>query len=595
MTRPQRLTLWILSILIAVTRFVPLARAPWDWDEVLFCLAMRDYDVGTHHPHPPGFPLFIALANLVRFFTSSDFRALQTVNVVASFFVFPLMFAMARAFRFSYRTSLVAAILFAFLPNVWLYGGTAFSDMAALVLFMLATVLFVDSAPGKALDRRRYWLAAFVLGLASLIRPQNALVLIYPWIAAAARFVRAKQYRVIILGIVITVLVAVIGYGAAMMATGPDRFIGALLGHKDFVARTDTLQNPARPPLGTIVRMQLDPYVAGKVSILINLFVLLGMLRGPRRSTIEILLTFAPFFLFMTFILSHLGFSRLSLSYSPGVVMLAAEGMFAAGVLASRVIRWKPEAIQTGVAAAALALILGRLIWWTLPAFDEPRRTLAPPTATVLWIRQHVPKRTTLYVDEGMWPWARYYLPEYKQIRVPGLRAKDVVDWREGWFIRPGNSGSVGAVPFRRPHNRTWNVVAQRYFETYAIPVAEHVYFGKGWYDEESFAEEAWRWMEPEATALLPPVGPNGELVMAFTVPTHELKKPIRVTFELNGEPLGDVVCRVPTNDVRFVALNGRTGRPNVLRMTVSDRMIAEGDPRPLALQLHAYGWKPLQ
>ncbi|HEX7155211.1 MAG TPA: hypothetical protein VF618_27325 [Thermoanaerobaculia bacterium] len=592
MTRQQRVMVVLGSIVVGLTRFMPLARAPWDWDEVLFCLAMRDYDVGVHHPHPPGFPLFIALANVVRFFTASDFRALQAVNVIASLFLFPLMFYVARAFRFSFRSAFVAAGLFAFLPNIWFYGGTAFSDTAALALFLLAMALYLDSGT----EARRYYAAAAVLGLAMLIRPQNALVLIYPWIAAAVRLARAKQLRTLILGSVLTTLIVLAGYGAAMMATGQERFVAAFLGHKEFVEKTDTLQNPARPPLGEIVRMQLDPYVAGKVSILVNLLVLLGLVRGlvrgPRRPVIETLLTFAPFFLFMTFILSHLGFSRLSMSYAPAVVMLAAEGMFAAGALAGMVVRWKWT--EVAVATAALLVILGRLIPWTLPAFTEPRTTLAPPTATVHWVRQHVPKGTTLYVDEGMWPWARYWLPEYEQIRVPGLKAKDVRDWREGWFIRPGNSGSLAAVPFRRPHNRTWNIVAQRYFETYAIPVSQYIAFRDGWYDEEAFADEAWRWMAPEGVAWLPPVGQHAELVMAFTVPTDDVKKPILVTFELNGEPLGEVLCKVPTNDVRFVARNGRSDRPNELRMTVSDVIRAEGDPRPLALQLHAYGWKGL-
>jgi hypothetical protein len=57
----KRLTL-VLALVIAATRLLALARSPWDWDELLFCYAVRDYDVPAHHPHPPGYPLFIVLA-----------------------------------------------------------------------------------------------------------------------------------------------------------------------------------------------------------------------------------------------------------------------------------------------------------------------------------------------------------------------------------------------------------------------------------------------------------------------------------------------------------------------------------------------------
>ena len=55
----------------------------WDWDEALFCLGMRSYDVTNHHPHPPGFPVFIATAKLLRLIIPSDFRALQVINLGA--------------------------------------------------------------------------------------------------------------------------------------------------------------------------------------------------------------------------------------------------------------------------------------------------------------------------------------------------------------------------------------------------------------------------------------------------------------------------------------------------------------------------------
>src|SRR6266498_3794574 len=62
-----------LTVLVALTRFLALSKSIWDWDEALFCLALRDYNVVFHHPHPPGFPLFVGVAKLVRLVVRDDF------------------------------------------------------------------------------------------------------------------------------------------------------------------------------------------------------------------------------------------------------------------------------------------------------------------------------------------------------------------------------------------------------------------------------------------------------------------------------------------------------------------------------------------
>src|SRR4051812_23697571 len=138
----ERLTLWLLSAFVALTRIPALSRSLWDWDEALFCFAMQDYDVPAYRPHPPGFPLFIAAARTVRTLSSmSDFHALQAIAFLSSCALFPLAVLLARSLRFSMRTSMLAALLFVFFPNVWFYGGTAFSDIPAIALTLAAAAL----------------------------------------------------------------------------------------------------------------------------------------------------------------------------------------------------------------------------------------------------------------------------------------------------------------------------------------------------------------------------------------------------------------------------------------------------------------------
>src|SRR5258706_6422680 len=204
-----------LTILVAATRLLALSKSIWDWDEGLFCLALRDYNVVFHHPHPPGFPLFIAAAKLLRLVVHDDFHALRAVSLIASLFVFPALYAFARALRFPFRTSVIAALLFSFLPNVWFWGGTAFSDVFAMVLFLAGGALLLrrDASP------RSYLIGSLLFAGTLLVRPQNVL-LAYPWFLASWRRVRAHRLRDAVVSAALITVLVLAGYGLAARATG---------------------------------------------------------------------------------------------------------------------------------------------------------------------------------------------------------------------------------------------------------------------------------------------------------------------------------------------------------------------------------------
>src|SRR5687768_14726827 len=195
-TSNQRRVLFGLTILVGLTRFIPLSRGPWDWDEILFCMALGNYDVALHQPHPAGFPLFILLGKFARLFADSDFHALQAVNVVASLFVFPVMFAVARAFRLDFIASVSAALLFSFMTNIWFYGGTAFSDPLGMVLFLCAIAAYLTAGTST----RRYVVASVLMAAGILVRPQNAVVAVFPWTIATVRLLRARNFRAVVAG-----------------------------------------------------------------------------------------------------------------------------------------------------------------------------------------------------------------------------------------------------------------------------------------------------------------------------------------------------------------------------------------------------------
>ncbi|HEX9161764.1 MAG TPA: DUF2723 domain-containing protein, partial [Thermoanaerobaculia bacterium] len=238
----ERIVFWSVAAVCAASRFLAMARSMWDWDEALFCLGMRSYDVTLHHPHPPGFPVYIAMAKLLRFVIPSDFRALQAVNLIAGALVFPAMFLLARELKLRFETSVIAAALFAFFPNVWFFGGTAFSDVPSIVLVIFAAVFLLRGRDST----RDYWLGTFLLALSIGIRPQNLLVGLFPGALATFR----RPARDVVVAVIIGVIVVGIAFGSAIYATGTYRdYMNTVRAHGDYIARIDSFRAPDRPAL----------------------------------------------------------------------------------------------------------------------------------------------------------------------------------------------------------------------------------------------------------------------------------------------------------------------------------------------------------
>src|SRR5690349_8154835 len=102
MTAGEKLAAWLIGAFVAISRLLALSKTPWDSDEGLFMSALRHYDVRVHHPHPPGFPLYIALAKPLTFL--GEFHALQLLSFLAAIAIVPSMIFLGRALGISVRT-----------------------------------------------------------------------------------------------------------------------------------------------------------------------------------------------------------------------------------------------------------------------------------------------------------------------------------------------------------------------------------------------------------------------------------------------------------------------------------------------------------
>jgi hypothetical protein len=621
LARWEKITLLVLTLVVAVSRLLALSKTMWDWDEALFASALRDYDVVSHHPHPPGFPLFILAAKMVRFAFHSDFRALQSIVLAGALLLFPLLFAFARELRLPFLTAAGGALLYVFLPNVWFYGGTAFSDIPANAILLAACTLLLRGCR----SRRSYFAGALLLGLAAGFRPQT--LLMGCAVSLLASFVRLTdvtagdlrgRLRDFFAVIAIGALAASLPYaGAAYLSTNPPHgYLDSCAALRQYVRKVDSFLNPERPPLRALfVNFLVRPMRAGRISFVVSglaalalLLHGLGALRALRHgracrcdrcgrhrggSIGMVVLTFLPFALFAWLMLDPLSVSRYSTAYVALHALLAAA---AAGLLAqplARVRPWLAPAAQAGL----IGLIAADYAHWTWPAIQQAK-DVSPPIRALDFVRAHPTPGLPLFVDIGMIPVAGHELGDdhlivFNRRNLPLLQAP-----HGGWYAEEGANLSLRSHEFRREAGRLGELVRlDRYFVVNVSPVGDAFQLLDGWYGREWDGASAWHWASARRAALrlLPSASQRATLTLAFGVPRQMVGRET-VEVRVNGTTV-DRLLLMEEGVRRTYDIVARTNAYNEVEL-LSDRLYTpsehgEGDARHLGVRLDGLAFEP--
>jgi hypothetical protein len=599
----QRRLLWITFLVVMATRFYALAPTLWDLDEAQFAAGVREFDVGRyHHPHPPGFPLYILAAKIVRPFVASDFRACQTVTFLAACALFPLAFSLARELRFPFMTAYLGALLFVFFPNVWFYGGTVFSDITGTAAAIAAAWMLFRGCR----DSRFYLGGAAMLGVAAGIRGQALLFGMAPLAVATWFQLRHSQgrqawRRVAGAALIIITIVGASYTGAALSSDSVDGYQRSLEGAREWVRTIDSYLSPRRPPLATVAaEYLLRPMAGGRLPLVVCALAVLALLAALIQRNVRLgvglaLATFLPFAIFGCFMLDPYSVHRYSTSYVFLWALLAAHG---AAVLAMPLRRWSPAA-PLAIQVAIVALITARCIHWTLPAIQEVRRTDAPTYAAMQWLRAHVPPRKPVWVHGSLIPFSDYFLPDRDVRLARDLHKLHGVRVAPNDFFATEGIVTGAEMTFRRDHERLLQIARKRYFETSIVRVASIWTFVEGWYDQESDGKTIWFWMGKRGRVLLPAVNSGKSSRMALRMTLNTVAGATSdVEVWLNGQLLQRFRGSAEPFHGQWV-VTSRMDAPNELVILSSNVVNLEkrgisSDARDLGLQLTSYSWQPV-
>jgi hypothetical protein len=584
LTRREKFVFWALFLITAGTRFLARSRSPLDWDEAIFCSGMREYDVVPHHPHPPGYPLFILAAKTLQLIFRDDFRSLRAVATIAAILLFAAVFFLCRELRFRFASSLAAAILTSFLPTVWYYGGTALSDIPALCAVIAASGWLLAGGRTPA----AFVAGMFLLGIAGGIRPQHVLIGIPALIVGA---IVSRNVRVVAKGLLVFALVVAASYtGAAFFSSNAPRgYFEQVRGTAEHIGQTDSYRNPARIPLRDLAEpFFITPFRGGRAGRFVLLLAIAGIVDGLLRRRVAVwllLMMFVPTAIVSWTMLDTSALTRYALAYGMLYTVCAAAALDGLSHVVSATAR--PAIVVIASMAIAVALAI-----WTWPALTLVASQTSPPAAAMAWIRSNVPHAgTRVFVAGGL-----SYHSEYA---LAGYNVSFFSDYEEipDDAYAPGNYCIVDRVPlqpnarvWRYPHKRLVEIARESYFDVSVMPMNAMVRFESGWFGDEYTADNRWQWMAQKSVTRLPALPITGELSIKAFVPVKSMPHAPTVTITWNGAIIERGLSG-ESLDRKWI-LPSQPGQANELRIEVDTVAPPSArDWRAFGLQLFEISW----
>ena len=179
---------WIFLLAGVITRIPFTSRFLLHMDSGQFALALDNFDVTVHQPHPPGYFLYVMLGRLIHNVVADENAVFVSVSVVFSGLT---MFAVYRlgTGTFDGKTGVIAALLALTSPNVWFHGEVALSYIVE-AFFSAAIAFFCWKIIHG--EEKYVWMSAILLGIAGGIRQNTTVFLLPLWVYSISHIKKEK-------------------------------------------------------------------------------------------------------------------------------------------------------------------------------------------------------------------------------------------------------------------------------------------------------------------------------------------------------------------------------------------------------------------
>jgi Protein of unknown function (DUF2723) len=465
-----------LAILFLIAHLLFLPSTLEDIDSLNFALGVHDFDPTKHQPHPPGYPIFIALAKAARAVVPGDSQALALLGALfGALAVFPLMKIYedlgsleGQADPRLTLTAAMATLLTVASPLYWFNASRPMSDIPGLTLTLAAQAALVSAFARQRLNPGRTpealadsgkmivlgaFLSALAIGMRSqamwLTLPLLALVLVQRAGrgAAGALLGSAMTFTIGVLIWAVPLLIASGGpltYRAAIAAQGSEDFAGV-----DMLYRNPGARRLAFALLETFIYPWASPVLGWTIFVLAVVGTLALLRRAPRVALLLGVLI-GPY-LFVHLLFHETVTTRYALPLIPVMVFLAVKGLsvvmmtgpaFAkatAGLAKARA----DQASGGGVTMSAAVAVL--VVWSlavTLPSVRVYAKEGSPAFAAISQLHQRLQAEPGAVVAMHQAFLRSAQTQNFGTTRV--LKAPPMREWLElTGFWREGNTAPV--------------------------------------------------------------------------------------------------------------------------------------------------------
>ena len=519
-----------LALVFALAHVPFLAASLEDIDSVNFALGVRDFDVATHRPHPPGYPVYIAHGQIAAANvgvgsdavpSTIEAKALSILSLLSGLFAIGFMYLVFSCFAYrdhegSDVPALAATAIAASCPLFWYMAVRPMSDLpglafalAALACLMLAWWRQRPAADGDrrltpgamAASGRMIVAGAFLAAFAIGVRSQT-MWLTLPLLVVVLFDRIGRGVAGALIGVTVMFVAGGLAWGIPLLVAsgGLNAYLAALgtQAGEDFASGEMLYTNPSpRAAAFALIRTFMHPWDSTPLAAVVLVLAAAGVVQlvwRDRRSLAPIVAISAPYLVFHL-LFQDTSFVRYALPLVPVAAFLAVRGVMLVSTTAEPI-------VAAAISIAGVAIASPVLVAYTA----EPSPVVRVLTAMQAETRQTKPGALAMH--------QMFARPlEAEQVEFDRqLPAPPRVEWLE--LAKYWNGGSTEPIwfladPIRSdlalidPHSRDdatevrWPLVARPAFGGMRpSAVRWHRLRAPGW-----FAEEGWA-LSPEAAGI---------------------------------------------------------------------------------------------
>jgi len=483
-----------------------------DWDSVQFVLALQNYSIVYHQPHPPGYPVYIFLGRAANMLLANGQLSLTVMSAIFGSLCLIPTYLLSREL-FEERTAAVAAIMLSLAPAAFIFSEVVMSDIVSM-FFVAATAYLLYLGISS---RKHYYLAAFALGITIGVRQTDfMLISLFLLVAIYRRDLRdLVNSSTIMLASVLLWLVPVI------LDTGLREFLEAQRLQGQIALQNGTLYsagwlNPEN--VMHFLQALFSLFMEGWSSLFI-VFLALTLIAALIRikagnmdlvdKRIVFLLTWLVPYLLVFTLAYQLYIPRYLLPVFPPLAIIFASSMVS-------ILKHTRKGWQRGLVITFFVLLISAMGGQALHQAYDLHNSIPAPVQAAQFIQKNYDPERTLIIAGNSFRHFQYYLPSYT-VKLNWFTAAD------DWYLTPerlcgylmenrtiiSEGEPISFADSARPMQFARE--GRIYPKHELVALYEHnntpnlsIFKGEGWHGQENWAGVPTRWMAEEATILLP-------------------------------------------------------------------------------------------